>query len=443
MESYIQRKAIEVSTATIERISDFSSSALLERTYENRLSLDDAIKKVKNSKIEGLLGVSIYQRDKYAGDIIGFNYISGFGNNVQKILLDGDLLKYLDNCKDEKVRLDNYEIKTENQKIQTHRFVRPIMYSYQDENVLLGVTILYFDKNSIDAIIKEMIDYMTTITTVILLLAILFVYFVGVRFTRPILEITHASTSIANGDLDIDLDIQTNDEVEHLAYHFNLMVEGLKEKKKMQKFVSTSTMDMIKEDSKKEIILGGEYRTLTFLFTDIRGFTAMSEAKTPSEVISIVNFYLMLQSKIIRKNDGDIDKFIGDEIMASFSGDHATSRAIRCAIEIQKSIATENLRRSKIAETICEVGIGINRGEVIVGNIGYNDHMDFTAVGLSVNIASGLCSSAKTGEIVIEKNTYDLTKGECEAKAQAPFLMKKMKKPIETYSIYGWRVHHA
>lgn len=439
IESYIQKKAIEVSTATIERISDFSSFALLERTYENRLSLDDAIKKVKKSHIEGLVGVSIYQKDKHVDDI-SFNYIAGFGEDVEKILLDDDLIKYLNYCKTEEVSIASYTIKTKTQTIQTYRFIRPIIYSYQDKDVLLGVSILYFDKDSIDAIIEEMVEYMRTVTIVILLLSTLFIYFIGVRFTRPILDITHASTAIANGDLDIDLNIKTNDEVEHLAYHFNLMVEGLKEKKKMQKFVSTSTMDMIKEDSKRDMILGGEYRTLTFLFSDIRGFTAMSEAKTPSEVISIVNFYLKLQSQIIRANYGDIDKFIGDEIMASFSGSNATSRAIKCAIEMQESINKENIRRSQIDETICEVGIGINRGEVIVGNIGHDDHMDFTAVGLSVNIASGLCSRAKRGEIVIEKVTYDSTKNECSVTKQAPFLMKNMKHAIDTYAILGWSV---
>ena len=436
MKSYIEKKAFEVSTTTIERISDFSSFALLERTYENRLSLDDAISKVQNSNIDGLIGVSIYQRQKI-DENIKFNYLSGFGDDVKDIAIDKALQSSLDSSESESVDYSNYIVKSKSGDIDTYRFVRPILYKYQEDTILLGVAILYYDKNAISDIIKTMLDYMYTITIVVLLISTLFVYFISVKFTRPILDITHAATSIANGNLNIKLDINTNDEIEHLAYHFNAMVSGLKEKKKMQKFVSDSTMDMIKSGSMRHSMLGGEYRTLTLFFCDIRGFTAMSEEKKPSEVISIVNFYLNLQAQIIRENGGDVDKYIGDEIMASFSGDDATNRAVRSAYEIQVMIQKENIKRTKNGETACEVGIGINRGEVIVGNIGSNEHMDFTAVGSAVNVASRLCSSATPGEIVIDKSTYDRASCKYSVKLQAPFHIKGISYPIDTYSLWA------
>ncbi len=434
MKSYIEKKAYEVSTTTIERISDFSSFALLERTYENRLSLDDAIKKVQNSKIDGLIGVSIYQRQKI-NDTIKFNYLSGFGDDVKKIPVDKKLQISLNSSSNEDVSYDDYIVKSKNKNIDTYRFVRPIIYQYQNNTILLGVAILYYDKKAINDIINTMLDFMFTITIVVLLIATLFVYFIGVRFTRPILEITHAASAIAKGNLNIKLNINTNDEIEHLAYHFNAMVKGLQEKKKMQKFVSGSTMDMIKSGSMRHNMLGGEYRTLTILFCDIRGFTAMSEEKKPSEVISIVNFYLNLQSQIILNNDGDIDKFIGDEIMASFSGDDATNNAVKSGLEIQALIKKENIKRAKRGETVCEVGIGINRGEVIVGNIGSHEHMDFTAVGSVVNVASRLCSSAKPGKVIVDKSTYDRASCRYNTILQAPFTIKGISYPIDTYSV--------
>jgi len=434
MKSYIEKKAYEVSTTTIERISDFSSFALLERTYENRLSLDDAIKKVQNSNIDGLIGVSIYQRQK-SGESIKFNYLSGFGDDVKRIPVDEQLQSSLYNSNNENVSYDDYIVKSKNRRIDTYRFIRPIIYKYQNNTILLGVAILYYDKNAINNIINTMLDYMFTVTLIVLLIAILFVYFIGVRFTRPILEITHAASSIAQGDLNIKLNINTNDEIEHLAYHFNAMVNGLKEKKKMQKFVSGSTMDMIKSGSMRHNMLGGEYRTLTILFSDIRGFTAMSEERKPSEVISIVNFYLNLQAQIIRDNDGDIDKYIGDEIMASFSGDDATNNAVKSGLEIQAVMKRENIKRAKKGETVCEVGIGINRGEVIVGNIGSHEHMDFTAVGSVVNIASRLCSSAKPGKVIVDKSTYDRANCKHRTTLQTPFAIKGISYPIDTYSV--------
>ncbi len=434
MKSYIEKKAFEVSITTIERISDFSSFALLERTYENRLSLDDAIKKVQNSNIDGLIGVSIYQRQK-SGNSIKFNYLSGFGDDVNKIPVDKELQTILNNSNNEDVTYNDYLVQSQNKNINTYRFIRPIIYQYQNSTILLGVAILYYDKDAINNIINDMLDYMFRVTMIVLLIAILVVYFIGVRFTRPILEITQAATSIASGNLNIKLKINTNDEIEHLAYHFNAMVNGLKEKKKMQKFVSGSTMNMIKSGSMRHNMLGGEYRTLTILFCDIRGFTAMSEKKKPSEVISIVNFYLNLQSQIIINNGGDIDKFIGDEIMASFSGDDATNNAVKGALEIQAAIAIENEKRAARGETICEVGIGINRGEVIVGNIGSNEHMDFTAVGSVVNVASRLCSSAKAGKVIVDKSSYDRASCEYHVQLQTPFAIKGISYPIDTYAV--------
>ena len=434
MKSYIEKKAYEVSTTTIERISDFSSFALLERTYENRLSLDDAIKKVQNSNIDGLIGVSIYQRQKI-GDSIKFNYLSGFGDDVKNMPIDKQLQTSLASSNNENVTYDDYIIKSKGKSIDTYRFVRPIIYQYQSNTILLGVAILYYDKSAITDIIDTMLDFMFTITIVVLLIATLFVYFIGIRFTRPILEITQAATSIANGNLNIKLNINTNDEIEHLAYHFNAMVKGLQEKKKMQKFVSGSTMDMIKSGSMRHNMLGGEYRTLTVLFSDIRGFTAMSEEKKPSEVISIVNFYLNLQAQIIRENNGDIDKYIGDEIMASFSGDDATNNAVKSGLEIQAMMERENIKRAKRGETVCEVGIGINRGEVIVGNIGSHEHMDFTAVGSVVNVASRLCSSAKAGKVIVDKSSYDRASCRYQTTLQAPFSIKGISYPIDTYSV--------
>jgi len=214
------------------------------------------------------------------------------------------------------------------------------------------------------------------------------------------------------------------------------MVTGLTQKETMQKFVSTSTIDMIHDDSEVQANLGdGEYRDLTFIFCDVRGFTSLSENKEPREVVSIINFYLDLQSQIIQSNGGDIDKFIGDEVMASFSGKDSAANAIKSAVEIQSAIKKENVKRKKSGLVVCEVGIGINQGEVIVGNVGSHERMDFTSMGLAVNIASRLCSASKASQITIEKNTYDNSKLDYDAFAQTPMPVKGVSYPLDTYLI--------
>ena len=407
----MEKKAFEVSITTIQRISDFSSLALLERTYENRLGLDDTIKKIKNTNIDGLLDVSIYQRQKDNDNTISFKYLAGFGFDEESHINE-TLAKSLNNSTNDDVTYESYTVKLNNKSLDTYRFVKPIIYKYKNNSILLGATLLYYDRNAINKIVEQMIDLIFTITLIILLLATLVVYFAGVKFTNPILQITKAATDVSKGNLDVNLNINTNDEVQHLAEQFNIMVNGLKEKQKMQKFVSDSTIDMIQDGSACKLVLGGEYRKLTFLFSDIRGFTAMSETKDPSEIINIINFYLNLQSNIIKSNGGDIDKFIGDEVMASFAGEDATIRALKTALEIQKMLQEENLKREAKNETICKVGIGINEGSVIVGNIGSDERMDFTSIGSSVNLASRLCSSAKENEIIIEKKTFESSKSD-------------------------------
>ncbi|NCO02158.1 MAG: HAMP domain-containing protein [Epsilonproteobacteria bacterium] len=434
IKSYMKDKAFEVSITTVERIAEFSSFALLERTYENRLNLDDSIEKVEKSDTKGIIGISIYQRQKNDNNV-SFTYLSGFGLNNKEMPLDENLLNTLNNSMEEEVIYHDYSIRTPSQTIDTYRFSKPIIYTYQNHSILLGVALLYYDKTSINGVIEELLEVILWITISILLVITLFVYFIGANLTKPLLQITQAAAEIAKGNFDINLSIKTNDEIEYLAKQFNKMILSLREHEKMQKFVSNSTMHMLQEDASSKLTLAGEHRTLTFLFCDIRNFTTMSEEKEPLEVIGIVNFYLNLQSKIIKANGGDIDKFIGDEVMASFSGPDATKKALKSAIEIQALIKRENIKREKSGETVCEVGIGIHRGEVIAGNIGSDDRMNFTSIGSVVNIASRLCSNAAPAEILIEKNTYEQADAKYIVELKPSFSAKGLKNNIEVYSI--------
>jgi len=430
----LEKKAFEVSYTAIEHISDFSSFALLERTDENRLSLNDAIKRLKESQLDGVLGVAIYQRQKNNNQN-SFKYVAGFGENIKNIALDKKLLHTLQNTKNETISYESYTIHTKNKTIQTYRFLRPILYHYEGKNILLGFTTLYYNKKAISDIIHQVLNYIYTIAFIVLLLATLYAYFIGSRVTQPILQLTEASSEITKGNLDIHLNIQTNDEIQNLANHFNTMLAWLREKNKLQKFVSNSTVHMIKNSSYEPSPLGGEYKEMSFLFADIRNFTALNETKTPQEVIEIVNSYFALQAKIIEKNGGDIDKFIGDEIMASFSGENASYRAIESALEIQEAIIQHNKQRKEQNKTICSVGIGISKGRVIVGNVGYNDHMDYTAIGLAVNMTARLCSYAKGGEIIIDKKTFNNAGYQCHYNMTQALQLKGITQSVTAYSI--------
>lgn len=435
MTNSIEKKSFDVVTSSINHIGNFSRQSLLERTYENRLNLSELVKKIQNSNIEGFIDISIYEREKI-DNINQFKYLTGFKKYEDTNYLDDKaLIEQLNNTTSSTISRKDILIKEDNKEVEAYQFTKPIIYNFKDQTILLGVVVLSYGKDAIYGIINQVINISIFIALIIIVIATIIVYLSGQKFTRPILEITKAADKVSKDDLDIELNIKTNDEIETLANRFNSMVNGLRERRHMQKFVSGSTMNMIQKDTKKELLLGGEYRTETFLFSDIRGFTAMSEEKTPDEVVEIVNFYLNLQSEIIKSNGGDIDKFVGDEIMASFSGEKSNDNAINCAIKIQEAILKENIKREKNNQTVCNVGIGINQGKVIVGNIGAHDRMDFTAIGSSVNLAARLCSHAKANEILVEEKTMQTTSLDVKSTIIEPIEAKGIKKPIEVRSI--------
>ncbi len=435
MKSSIESKAFEVATTSIERLGDFSIHALLERSYENRLNLNEMVKDIQASNIEGVLDIAIYERVK-GEKSIDFKYMAGFHQEHEGTNLDdAQTVATLNDNIAETVTYKEVTITTADGEIEAFRFVRPILYTFQKRTILLGVAVLDYDQEAINGIIKKVIRIAMLVTVLVLAATMVLVYFAGLSFTRPILTIAQAATDVSQGNLNIDLDIKTHDEIGELASRFNQMVTGLREREKMQKFVSGSTIDMIKGDSKAQLVLGGEYRAMTFLFTDVRGFTAMSESKKPDEVVTIINFYLNLQSEIIKAHGGDIDKFVGDEIMASFSGDDGVDSAMKAAVEIQRTIAKENKKRAKAGLTVCEVGIGINYGEVIVGNIGSNDRMDFTSMGATVNLAARLCSAATPSQVLVEKTTCERAKESFDIVEQTPIQAKGIAQPVAVYEI--------
>lgn len=424
--SSIEQKAFEVATTSLKQITNFSTHALLERSRENEINLGEMLHDIKASEIEGLTDVTIYAHQK---TVHGSKYIhvAGFGKNSPKEFNEPQWINVFNRINNDTVLID--------ESADFYRFIQPIIYIFQGKPIVLGVAVLTYDKHSINKIVKEVINISILITTVIIICIIIIVYFAGTLFTRPILSIADAATDITNGNLDIHLTINTNDEIEELAVRFNQMVQGLREREKMEKFVSDSTISMIQENSDKHRILGGEYRNMAFLFSDIRGFTSMSIDKKPDEVVEIINHYLDLQSHIIKHFGGDIDKFIGDEIMTSFYGEDSYKRAIECGIALQKAIAASNISRKTGDLTVCNVGIGINYGEVVVGNIGSYDRMDFTSIGSAVNLASRLCSLAKSGEILIEAKTAEKANCAYDLSSVRKIEVKGFSEPVAIVSI--------
>ncbi|HEV2350617.1 MAG TPA: adenylate/guanylate cyclase domain-containing protein [Terriglobia bacterium] len=250
--------------------------------------------------------------------------------------------------------------------------------------------------------------------------------------TAPVGKLVEGTQQVAAGNFDFRLDIRSGDEIGDLAQSFNTMTQGLRERADMQKFVSQSTVEMIQSTSQKRIS-AGERHQVTIFFSDIRGFTSMSERRAPEEVVQILNRCLSLQADRVKKFSGDIDKFVGDAVVAVFDGEDMVLNAIRCGVEIHKELEAYNAAFPE--EEPIHIGIGIVTGEVILGSIGSKDRLDFTVIGSNVNLCARLCSAAEAGEILLSESTYQPVKGLISATRLDPLSVKGFSEPVPVYKM--------
>jgi adenylate cyclase len=212
-----------------------------------------------------------------------------------------------------------------------------------------------------------------------------------------------------------------------------LMVVQIREKTEMQKFVSSSTMELIANG--QEAKLGGTRQPITAMFTDIRGFTSFTEKHSPEEVVEILNLYLDLQTKIISSHRGVVDKFLGDGIMSVFKGKEQTHNAVAAAIRIQAEVAKMNQWRMTWKNNMLEVGIGITAGDAVLGSIGSQDRMDYTAIGDTVNLASRICGLAAPGEILVTKEVAEKVHRSHKAQSEGNITIRGKLKQVPVYRI--------
>lgn len=266
---------------------------------------------------------------------------------------------------------------------------------------------------------------------VVLVLTMAIIYFLRKVLIVRILKIRNIVKSVGRGNFEQRYRGDNDDEIGDLGKEINSMIDGLKEKFRLSKFVSRSTLDHVKRDD--EIILGGEKKNLTVLFSDIRNFTGYSETRDPAEVLEMLNRVMTLQSEIIEKHGGDIDKFVGDELMAVFDGEDMVKRAAEAALEIR--LAMKKINRQE--DVPVYVGIGINTGEMIAGNMGSSDRIDRTVIGDAVNLGARLCSMAGKNTIVVSGFSYNYISENFSFRKQQPVKVKGKEKAVDIYTLQG------
>ncbi len=239
-----------------------------------------------------------------------------------------------------------------------------------------------------------------------LLLALLVSTLLSRGLSRPIRALVAATTRVAEGDFETEVSVRSRDEVGKLAEAFNEMTRGLLLKERYRSVLNkVVSRDIAEELMEGGVELGGENRRVTVLFADVRGFTALTDGMEPQEVIEFLNQCMQRLSDAVEAEGGVVDKYVGDELMAVFgvpvSAGEDALRALRAAVRMRRAIEEWNGERATRGEAPVGLGIGVNSGVAVAGNMGSRDRLNYTVLGDMVNMGSRLCSGAGPGEILV------------------------------------------
>jgi class 3 adenylate cyclase len=207
------------------------------------------------------------------------------------------------------------------------------------------------------------------------------------------------------------------------------------------RYVSEEVAADIVADPGRHLKLGGERREVTVLFGDLRGFTPLVESIAPEDAVDILNTFLRHVVDIVFAHDGSLDKFRGDGFMAFFGAPMAhgddPANAVRCALALQERL--KDVTFAKFPNTRFHVGIGINTGTVIAGNIGSERRADYTVIGDEVNVAQRFESNAGPGQILITGRTYERVKHRVEVRELGMLRVTGKQEGIAAYDVLRWR----
>lgn len=260
---------------------------------------------------------------------------------------------------------------------------------------------------------------------------------------EPMREIMSKVKMIETGDFAARTVASSNDELGTLARAVNHMAEGLQRREFIEKtfsrYVDEKIAKRILGGSEDEINIAGQKMNATVLFSDIRGFTTLSEQLPPEEVVQVLNTYFSKMVATVKSHGGVIDKFIGDAMLCVWGVPHpvenGTLQAVRCALEMQKEMKVLNEEFSARGLPSLGVGIGINVGSVVAGSLGSSDRMEYTVIGDVVNTAQRVESKAPAGSVLLTDPTYQTFREAIEAESMGEFSLKGKAVPMTLWSV--------
>ena len=267
---------------------------------------------------------------------------------------------------------------------------------------------------SINSFLAQMPLAIGFLFTLSIFVAVCLSIFLARSVSEPLRKIGSAMNRIRKGDLDASIQVVSNDEIGVVGEGFNHMVEGLRDRAYIREtfgsYISESVVTEILE-SPEGVKLGGELREITILVSDLRGFTRMTDSLDPQGIIKILNRYFERMTDVVMRHQGTIIEFTGDGMLVFFGAPKPMSDhkkvAVACALAMQKELQELNKENMFLGWPELSMGIGINAGPLVVGNIGSEKRKKYGAVGTPINVAFRVESHAASGEILLTPTVYE------------------------------------
>lgn len=236
-----------------------------------------------------------------------------------------------------------------------------------------------------------------------LVLSLIGAFYIARTVTRPVNALVDAARGVEQGDYTRTVQLGQRDEIGELAVAFNRMLKGLAERDKVRDLFGRFVPRAVAEQAiAGDAVLGGEDRQVTVLFSDLRNFTSFSERRSPQEVVSLLNTYFTRMSEVVERNHGMVDKFLGDGVMAIFGAPTASEddagNALQAALDMRAALEQLNEVFAGQGLPRLDIGIGINTGVMVVGNMGSPSRYNYTVIGDGVNLAARIEGLTKRKE---------------------------------------------
>jgi len=287
-------------------------------------------------------------------------------------------------------------------------FAKKVTYS----GAQIAQVAVEYSEDAWEDLATQLLQRMWMAALLVILFASVLVYWLAGRMSKPLEELAVAAHYVAEGDYNHRLRVRGNDEFTDAASQFNRMVDELQHKEEMREILGKYlNPELVTDvfDGESSSTLQNRKQEVTVLFADMVSFTAFSESTETEEVVEILNQYFEVFHSVIDYFGGHVDKYIGDAVMAVFnhpnSNEQHTRNAVLAGIAI--SIVCQKLGVvRKDGETV-SFRVGLNRGDVIIGNIGAAERLEYTVIGDAVNVASRMAGLGDANETVLSKATFD------------------------------------